>query len=100
MLVECGILVLMPRIGEFDTEYADSCPIDNRQQADQGKIVGVRPLPVAPADMEPDPVAWNAFGRAIDGLNVQLHRAQELRIRFVLEQPRPLEPEVGRIKLQ
>jgi hypothetical protein len=61
---------------------------------------GVWPFPVAPADMEPDPVAWNCFGRAIDGFNVELHRAQELRIRFVLEQPGPLEPEVGRIELQ
>src|SRR5262249_19473029 len=100
MRFESDILVLMPRIGEFYTERADFCLIENRKKASQGKIVGVRPFPVTPADMEPDPVTWNPFGRAIDSFNVEFHRTQELRVRFVLEHPRPLKPEIGRIKLQ
>ena len=51
----------MPRVGERQDKAADPGPLQQRQDVFQGHVAVVRPLVIAPADMQAHPVARDVF---------------------------------------
>ena len=60
MLAERLQLVLVARAGERQRQRADLGPIDDRQQRLERHVVGVRPVVVAPAEVQADAIARDA----------------------------------------
>ena len=100
VLAHRGGLVLSPRVGEFETERADIGPVEGRQDHLHRHVVIVRPFPVAPADVQPDPVARKAVQGAIQSRHVLLDQLRELGVRGVLVEQDTLHREIGRVDLQ
>ena len=56
--------VLVPRVGEGQHEAADLGLLQDRQDVFERHVAIVRPLVIAPADMQPHPVARDVDDRA------------------------------------
>ena len=80
--------MLVSRIREFDAERPDFGAVKQREEFSERKIMSVWALPVAPADVEPDRMPWDALCRAVDCLDVKFHGLQELAVGPVLEHSR------------
>ena len=93
-------LVLMPRAGERQRQRADPRPVDDRQERLERHVVRVRPVVVAPAEMQADPVGRNGRDGLVDRVDVQGDRAEEAVERLVLEEARALHREVGAVELK
>src|SRR5262249_18735758 len=77
--------VLMPRIGEFDTEGADLRAVEQWKQRGERNIVSMRSFPVAPAHVQSKLLARYVRPGAIDGLDVYIHGIEEVRVPLILE---------------
>ena len=98
--LEAPHLVGVAGVGHRDDERADVGLVEQRLDLVEGDVVGVRPLVVAPAHVQAHGGRVDALERAVDGVDHQLHPAEELRQRPVGEQRVALEGEVGRVDLQ
>src|SRR5271165_5351685 len=60
----------------------------------------MRSFPIAPANMEPDTVAWNTRKRLVQRLDMAFRLFRELGVRQILIQQHPLHGEIGPVDLQ
>src|SRR5438046_2781482 len=93
-------LVLVARARERQRERADLCAIDDRQQRLQRHVVRVRPVVVAPAQVQANAIGGQPRDRLVDGVDVQGDGAEEAVERLVLEEARALHGQVRAVELQ
>src|SRR3989442_1320784 len=93
-------LVLVARARERQRERADLCAIDDRQQRLQRHVVRVRPVVVAPAEVQANAIGGQPRDRLVDGVDVQGDGPQEAVERLVLEEARALHGQVRAVELQ
>jgi aerobic carbon-monoxide dehydrogenase large subunit len=60
VITQCVVFVLMPGIGELDRERPDIGAVQLGQDGRHRDVMDMRPVTVAPTDMEPDALAGNA----------------------------------------
>jgi uncharacterized protein with von Willebrand factor type A (vWA) domain len=77
--------VLMPRVGEFDTQRADFRAVEQWKQRGERNVVSMRSFPVAPTYMQSKLLARYVRRGAIDGLDVDIHGIEEVRVALILE---------------
>ena len=92
--------MLPPRVGELETERADIGPVEGRQDHLHRHVVVVRAFPVAPADVQPHPIARKAVQGTVQRRHVLLDQLGELGVRGVLVEQDTLHREIGRVDLQ
>ena len=80
-LLQHAPFVLMPRVGEGQHKAADIGLFQQRQDLFERHVAIVRPLVIAPADMQSDAVARNVGDGAVDRLDDALDKAEEVRQR-------------------
>ena len=73
------ILMLMPRIGERDAQGTHLRFVEEREDLFQIGVVDMRSIPVAPANMKPDPLPRDPFDRLVDRLDMERDRVLEMQ---------------------
>src|SRR5205814_7659438 len=86
--------------GKGEHEAANMRLLPNHMDVLQRHVAVVRPLVIAPADMQAHLVARHICDRLVDRLDNTLDKAEELAERAVLIGQMPSEREVGAVELQ
>ena len=95
--LEHPILVGVARVGEGEKEAADLGLFDDRQNVGERHIAIMRPLVIAPADMQAHPVARDVFECGVDRRDDAFDKAEEIAERPVLVGEVAFEREIGAI---
>ena len=99
-MTHCVVFVLMPGIGELDRECPDIGTVQLGQDGCHRDVMDMRPVIIAPADMESDAVAGNALDPQIDGRDMQLELLEEFGFLQMPEKPMPLHRQIRSVDLQ
>jgi hypothetical protein len=94
------VLVRVARIRHRQHQPADARAHQRRPQRLERDVAGVRPLVVAPAQVQPHALARNAGERAVQRVDRRLDEVEELGLRAVGEERVALHREVRRVDLQ
>jgi hypothetical protein len=93
-------LVLVARVGQGQRQSAHPGAVEQRQHRLQRDVVGVRPVVIAPAEVQPHLLGWDRGDRPVDGVDVHLDHGQEPVERRSPEEPRALHRQVGTVQLE
>ena len=100
VVAQCIVFMLVPGIGELDRKCSDIGTVQLRQDGCHRDVVDMRPVIVAPADMQPDAVAGNALDAQIDRRDMQFELAEEFGVSQIVEKPMPLHRQIRSVNLQ
>src|SRR3984893_15663296 len=99
-LLEDAVFMRVPRIGKGEEEPADIGLLDDRQDIGERHVAIVRPLVIAPTDMQPHTVAPDIFDGLVDCRDDPLDKPEEVAERPILVGEVAFERQIGAIELQ
>ena len=100
VIAQCVVFVLMPGIGELDRECPDIGTVQLGQDGRHRNVMDMRPVTVAPADVEPDALAGDALDPQIDSRGMQFELPEEFSFPHMREKPMSLHRQIRGVALK